>query len=39
MRGISAWRVATRLNDTSIGIELENPWLAEIIRSEIFCPV
>ncbi|MFP1591061.1 N-acetylmuramoyl-L-alanine amidase [Escherichia coli] len=35
--GISAWRGATRLNDTSIGIELENRgW--KIGRSEIFSP-
>ncbi len=37
--GISAWRGATRINDTSIGIELENRGWQKSRRSEIFCPV
>ena len=36
--GASFWRGATRINDTSIGIELENMGWRRVVRSKVFTP-
>jgi len=36
--GISYWQGATRLNDTSIGIELENPGWRRVGKERVFAP-
>lgn len=36
--GISYWRGATRINDTSIGIELENPGWQRVNNERIWAP-
>lgn len=36
--GASYWRGATRINDTSIGIELENPGYSSTVTGKTFAP-